>query len=102
MDKIYKSDIIEEAIVLSGIQNNKEQKKTDGKKRNILRGIPKLDDANWAGTQKGHLCTLILTEGDSAKTMAIAGLSEVGRDKYGVFPFRGKLMNVKDTKCIEN
>ena len=97
MDKIYKSDIIENAIELSGLQNNKEQKKTDGKKRNILRGIPKLDDANWAGTQKSHLCTLILTEGDSAKTMAIAGLSEVGRDKYGVFPLRGKLMNVKDT-----
>jgi DNA topoisomerase-2 len=28
--------------------------------------------------------------------MAIAGLSKVGRDKYGVFPLRGKLMNVKD------
>ena len=39
---------------------------------------------------------LILTEGDSAKAMAIAGLGVIGRDKYGVFPLRGKLLNVKD------
>ena len=41
-------------------------------------------------------CTLILTEGDSSKTMAISGLSVIGRDKYGVFPLRGKILNVKD------
>ena len=29
-------------------------------------------------------CTLILTEGDSAKALAVAGLSVLGRDKYGV------------------
>lgn len=51
-------------------------------------GIPKLDDANDAGTKNSHHCTLILTEGDSAKTLAISGLSVVGRDKYGVFPLR--------------
>ena len=41
-------------------------------------------------------CTLILTEGDSAKTLAVAGLSVVGRDKYGVYPLRGKLLNVRE------
>jgi DNA topoisomerase-2 len=56
--------------------------------------IPKLDDANWAGTPKSTNA-LILTEGDSAKTMAISVLSVVGRDKYGVFPLRGKLLNVR-------
>ena len=55
-----------------------------------------MDDANFAGTRKSHLCTLILTEGDSAKSMAIAGLSVVGRDKYGVFPLKGKMLNVRD------
>ena len=39
---------------------------------------------------------LILTEGDSAKTMAISGLSVIGRDNYGVFPLKGKVLNVKD------
>ena len=37
--------------------------------------------------------TLILTEGDSAKTLAVAGLSVVGRERYGIFPLRGKLLN---------
>jgi DNA topoisomerase-2 len=41
--------------------------------------IPKLDDANWAGTPKSNQCTDSLTEGDSAKTMAISVLSVVGR-----------------------
>ena len=41
-------------------------------------------------------CTLILTEGDSAKTLAVSGLGVVGRDKYGVFPLRGKLLNVRE------
>ena len=48
-------------------------------------------------TKHSKKCTLILTEGDSAKSMAIAGLSIVGREKYGVFPLRGKLLNVLDT-----
>ena len=39
---------------------------------------------------------LILTEGDSAKTLAVAGLGVVGRDKYGVFPLRGKMLNVRE------
>lgn len=51
-------------------------------------GIAKLDDANDAGTRNSHMCTLILTEGDSAKSLAISGLSVVGRDHYGVFPLR--------------
>lgn len=73
-----------------------ELKKSDGKKRNRLSGIPKLDDANDAGTKKSEECTLILTEGDSAKALAVAGLSVLGRDKFGVFPLRGKLLNVRD------
>ena len=44
----------------------------------------------------GYRCTLILTEGDSAKTLAVAGLSVIGRDHYGVFPLRGKLLNVRE------
>lgn len=67
-----------------------------GTKRAKLKGIPKLEDANDAGTRNAHTCTLILTEGDSAKALAISGLSVVGRDRYGVFPLRGKLLNVRE------
>ena len=37
-----------------------------------------------------------MTEGDSAKTLAVAGLGIVGRDRYGVYPLRGKLLNVRE------
>mmetsp|Transcript_32264 Transcript_32264/g.74117 ORF Transcript_32264/g.74117 Transcript_32264/m.74117 type:complete len:738 (+) Transcript_32264:1-2214(+) len=48
-----------------------------------------------AGSKKSLQCTLILTEGDSAKALAIAGLEVIGRDYYGVFPLRGKFLNVR-------
>ena len=67
-----------------------------GKKVLTIRGIKKLDDANDAGGAKSRQCTLILTEGDSAKTLAVCGLGVVGRDKYGVFPLKGKPLNVRE------
>jgi DNA gyrase/topoisomerase IV subunit B len=63
-----------------------------------LTGLTKLADANNAGTKKAGDCTLILTEGDSAKSLAVAGLGVVGRDNFGVFPLRGKLLNVREAK----
>ena len=48
------------------------------------------------GGKNSSFCTLILTEGDSAKALAVAGLGVVGRDHYGVFPLRGKVLNVRD------
>lgn len=89
-------DLVNKVLSFAEFKLNKEAKKTDGSKVNKLRNIPKLDDANYAGTKKSDECTLILTEGDSAKTMAISGLSEIGRNTYGVFPLRGKVLNVKD------
>jgi len=46
-----------------------------------VKGIPKLDDANNAGTKDSINCTLILTEGDSAKTLG----------KYLGFEFKNDL-----------
>jgi DNA topoisomerase-2 len=63
-----------------------------------LTGIPKLDDANRAGTKDSAKCSMILTEGDSAKALAMSGLSVVGRDYYGVYPLKGKLLNVREAK----
>ena len=96
IQKLSKCGIVERVMSLNNLKDNKSLSKTDGKKKNTIRGIPKLDDANFAGTNRSNEATLILTEGDSAKTMAVSGLSEVGRDKWGVFPLRGKLLNVKD------
>jgi DNA topoisomerase-2 len=104
MTALYKTGIAEKAISLTEFHQEKKVAKTDGKKTNRII-VPKLDDANLAGTKYSQECTLILTEGDSAKTMAIAGLSVVGRDRYGVFPLRGKILNAKDAglkKIAEN
>jgi DNA gyrase/topoisomerase IV subunit B len=95
--KLMSTELVERIYESATASGSKLLKKTDGRKQSNIKGIPKLDDANWAGTTKSKECTLILTEGDSAKSMAIAGLSVVGRDKYGVFPLRGKIMNTLDT-----
>lgn len=70
--------------------------KADGSKTRKVQGIPNFEDANCAGTKESHKCTLIITEGLSAKTYAISGMSVVGRDYYGVFPLKGKLLNVRN------
>lgn len=91
-----KAGIVERVLLWVRIKEDALLSKQSGKKQNKLRGIPKLEDANDAGSAKSLDCTLILTEGDSAKTLAVSGLGVVGRDKYGVFPLRGKLLNVRE------
>ena len=96
LDQLLKIGLLDEAQAVMDAKAAREAKKTDGKKKSTLRGYVKLDDAEFAGTAKGHECTLILTEGDSAKTTAISGLKVVGRKHYGVFPLKGKILNVMD------
>ncbi|EME32653.1 DNA topoisomerase II [Galdieria sulphuraria] len=96
MKKVMKSSILENVLSFAKMKQTSELKKTDGGKAKKILGIPKLDDANYAGTKESFYCTLILTEGDSAKALAVSGLSVVGRDYYGVFPLRGKLLNVRE------
>lgn len=93
---LMKLGLLEEAKHVLEAKSLRDVKKTDGKKRTVLRGITKLEDALLAGTAKSGECTLILTEGDSAATSAISGLKEVGRERWGVFPLKGKLLNVRD------
>jgi len=92
--------LLEEATAVLESRLMREAKKVDGKKTASVRGIPKLEDATWAGTAKSEQCTLILTEGDSAAALAIAGLAVVGREKYGVFPLKGKPLNVRDASAV--
>ena len=89
---LTKSGIVESVLAWSKFKQDQQLKsKHTAKKTNKLKGIAKLEDANDAGTKGSIDCTLILTEGDSAKTLAVAGLGVVGRDKYGVYPLRGKV-----------
>lgn len=92
---IKKFDIAAIACKITELKDEKIAAKTDGAKKRKVSGILKLDDANWAGTAKSHLCTLILCEGDSAKTGVISGMTASDRDVIGVYACRGKLMNVR-------
>lgn len=105
MNSISKTGILESVLSWAKFKAQNDLAKTSGKKNTKIRGIPKLEDANDAGTKNSLQCTLILTEGDSAKSLAVSGLGTVGRDLYGVFPLRGKLLNVREAthkQILEN
>lgn len=66
-----KIGISEQVTAWAKFKESKDLKKNDGRKKTKLTGIPKLEDANKAGGKEGSKCTLILTEGDSAKALAL-------------------------------
>ena len=97
--------VMNTACSLTEVKDNKAAKKSDGSKCKNIRNIPKLVDANFAGTAKSNQCTLILCEGDSAKSGIISGLNKQDRDVIGVYPMKGKLLNTRGesiTKISEN
>ena len=99
--KLAKTDIVNRVLSFAQFKDDIGLKKSDGVKRSKLRNIPKLDDANFAGTVKSSQCTLILVEGDSARTFANSGLSIIGHDFYGVFPLKGKVLNVREESVTQ-
>lgn len=94
--KLCKTGLYDEIVQSAQVKQLAELEKSDGKKGTSVRKLVKLNDAKWAGTKNSSQCRLILTEGDSAKTFAISGLDIIGNEKFGVFPLRGKLLNVRD------
>lgn len=95
IEKIAKMGIMDKACALTEVKESSELKKTDGSKTKSIRGIPKLIDANYAGTDKSDKCTIIFCEGDSAKAGIVSGLSKEDRNLLGVYPMKGKLFNVR-------
>ena len=94
IEQLSKTDIVQKIQNQTAYKDSLSLSKTDGKKNKKVK-VPKLLDANKAGTTDSKKCSIIFTEGDSAKSMAVAGLSEVGRDYYGVYPLRGKIQNIR-------
>ena len=95
IEKVAKMGVMDAACAITEVKENKAAKKTDGVKSKSIRGIPKLTDANWAGTDKSSQCMIIFCEGDSAKAGIISGLSSEDRNIIGVYPLKGKLLNVR-------
>ena len=105
IDKIAKMGLMNTACDITDIKENKNAKKSDGNKTRSIRGIPKLIDANYAGTNRSAECTIILCEGDSAKSGIVSGLSREDRNFIGIYPMKGKLFNIRGeaiTKINEN
>lgn len=69
---VAKCGVVDNLLSWAEFKHSKDLKKTDGAKTGSIRGIPKLDDANEAGGRNSDKCTLILTEGDSAKALAVS------------------------------
>nr|WRK65065.1 DNA topoisomerase II [Marseillevirus futianmevirus] len=70
-----------------------DPKKTKRTKKLELN-LKKVDDAQLAGTERSSECILILTEGDSAKTLAVSGFTSLqDRERYGAFALKGKVLN---------
>lgn len=79
------------------------------KGRRARVSVKNAEDANLAGTKQSLQCSLILTEGDSAKGYAVKWIScfskNEGRNYYGIFPLRGKPLNVRNSdakRVVEN
>lgn len=101
--KISASTMIDELIRFLMIKEDFDAKKDIAKSK---IKIGKLDDAVKAGTAESEKCLIFLAEGDSASSSVIAGLSSVPNpDYFGVFPLKGKPLNVRDvnmSKIKEN
>ena len=95
IEKIAKMGVMNTACQITEVKEIKNIKKQDGTKNKTIRGIPKLIDANYAGTNKSNTCILILCEGDSAKAGIVSGLSRDDRNTIGIYPMKGKLLNVR-------
>ena len=101
IEKFAKTGIVDEVMSIAEFRENKELKKSDGKKQKNLKDLTKLDDAEDAGGPNSQNCRLILTEGDSAKAFAKEGLEIIGSKLYGVFPLKGKLLNVRNATVAQ-
>lgn len=101
--KLYKTSIVQDILLLHDLKVQSElKKKTDGTKKNRVF-IPNLEDATFAGTNKSDQCTLILTEGLSAKTFAMWGRKNP--DLMGIMAMKGKGLNIRDAsvkQLLEN
>lgn len=95
IEKVAKMGVMDMACSLTEAKEVKNAKKTDGAKTKTVRGINNLIDANFSGTPQSKSCTLILCEGLSAMSGIVSGLSSDDRNIIGIYPLKGKLLNVR-------
>ena len=96
IDRVAKMGVMDLACSLTEAKESRvAAKKTDGSKTKSIRGITNFIDANFSGTEKSNECILILCEGLSALSGIVSGLSSEDRNIIGIYPLKGKLLNVR-------
>ena len=95
IEKIAKMGVMDLACSITEAKETRLAKKTDGVKTKSIRGIANLIDANFSGTSQSKDCILILCEGLSALSGIVSGLSSEDRNIIGIYPLKGKLLNVR-------
>ena len=96
IEKVAKMGVMDLACSLTEAKENRLAKKsTDGSKTKTIRGIANFMDANQSGTTSSKDCILILCEGLSAMSGIVSGLSSEDRNIIGIYPLKGKLLNVR-------
>ena len=95
IERVAKMGVMDTACSLTEAKDNKLAKRTDGSKTKSVRGIANFIDANFGGTAQSKDCVLILCEGLSAMSGIVSGLSAEDRNTIGIYPLKGKLLNVR-------
>jgi DNA topoisomerase-2 len=95
IEKVAKMGVMDLACSLTEAKETRIAKKTDGSKTKTVRGIANFIDANLSGTPQSKDCVLILCEGLSALSGIVSGLSSSDRNTIGIYPLKGKLLNVR-------
>ena len=93
---IVKAQVEMRRSLADGKAAKKALRETGGKNTNKIKKYEKATDVG-----KGKQCTLWIAEGDSAKAMIVAGFQVTGRRHNGVYPLRGKLLNVYDMTAAD-
>ena len=97
MKKLAASEIKNDIVNFASLKEFQEAKKSTQNGQKVKIKIAKLNDANKAGKLPDNMkCHLFLTEGDSAAATAKRGFSVTGNDHFGLFPLKGKPLNVRD------
>jgi DNA topoisomerase-2 len=96
IEKVAKMGVMDMACSLTEAKEARIAKKTtDGSKTKTIRGIANFIDANNSGGPQSKDCILILCEGLSAMSGIVSGLSSEDRNTIGIYPLKGKLLNVR-------
>lgn len=97
VERVYQ-DVLDKELVQTRrlMTGTSASKSTAANRRHVV--ADKYDAATALRHHPSHQrspCSLLVTEGDSARALAVAGLAVVGREYFGIYALKGKPLNVR-------